>query len=94
MMPQTTLVLGPTSNTRQNSLELLLQDSEWVETEFAAIMKTAGFGDRLIVGTIPFPPHRDRGQWTDTATSKVAARSRIHAKHSISRVRSPPQAAI
>ena len=92
MMLQTTLVLEPTSATQQDTLEVLLQDREWVEAEFAAIMNIAGFGDRIIVGTIPCSPHRDRVRWTHNATSNVAARSRIRTRQSGSRVRSPPKA--
>ena len=89
MMLQTTIVVEP-SAAQQNTLELLLQDRGRVETEFAAIMNAAGFGDRLIVATFPCPPHPDRVRWISNARRDVAAKVRMRTREARSRVRSPP----
>lgn len=67
-----------------------LVDSQRVASEFARIMHASGFGDRVIVGTIPrFPresPFRSprsqhRTAWPGTRIAKVSGSARV---------RSPP----
>lgn len=85
----TATVVQTAPDTQQDTLALLLQDREWVETEFAAIMTASGFGDRVIVGTLPGPPHGHRRQvregdprWRPACPLPVVGAE--------SRVRSPP----
>ncbi len=80
-------VVDPAPATRQDTLALLLQDREWVAAQFAAIMTASGFGDRVIVGTLPDPPHdrvprvRDGNPWWHPSRRLVGAAPRV---------RSPP----
>lgn len=101
MILKTAALVEPTSATQQDTLILLLQDREWVNTQFAAIMATSGFGDRVIVRTLSDPP-RDR-KWSirgDRSSSIRGDRSSVWRKSSRSwaveiagRVRSPPSRA-
>lgn len=81
--------VDPTPATQQDTLELLLQDPEWVTAQFEAIMTVSGFDDRVILGTLPDPPHDH--------ISRIYARNpgwrpldRLTAARVSSRVRSPP----
>jgi len=90
-MLSTTALLEPIPETQQDTLELLLQDREWIQAQFAAIMNASGFGDRLIVGTIPCPPYSDRVRWASDPNRAVVAASWLRMASSGSRVRSPPR---
>lgn len=90
MMSSTVIALEPRPATQQDTLQLLLQDREWVQTQFVTIMNTAGFGDRPIVGTIAYPPHRENLRWGANAKPPAAATGRVHTGEPVSRVRSPP----
>ena len=37
------------------AIELLLHDDDWIQAEFVAIMREAGFGDRVVVATVAPP---------------------------------------
>jgi hypothetical protein len=67
-------------------LEPLLLDSEWVDSEFAAIMIASGFGDRIIAGTDPRPVVATR----PTAPACRRGHREVDRRHASSRVRSPP----
>lgn len=89
-MELTDAMVVPDPYTDQDALELLLADGEWVQAEFAAIIRASGFGNRTIVGTIPHPPHRDRLRWARDAVCGGSKMTRRGPRTSISRVRSPP----
>lgn len=86
-----TTVVEPDLDIQPDPLELLLEDREWLETEFAAIMNASGFGDRFIVGNIPAQPYRDRAASTPDTTRGVQGATRFRSSTSGSRVRSPPK---
>lgn len=71
----------------QDTLTELLQDREWVAAQFAAIMTASGFGDRVIVGTLPDPPHDRRRRVRDGNPRWRRSTRRTGAAP---RVRSPP----
>ncbi|MCB1297758.1 MAG: hypothetical protein KDB08_02100 [Microthrixaceae bacterium] len=74
---------------RQDTLELVLQDRERVTAQFAAIMTASGFGDRVILETLPGPPHHCVSQaWGGNPRWRFLAR--LPATRVGSRVRSPP----
>ena len=72
-------------------LEILLQDRDWVDAEFAAIMNISGFGHRTTVAILtPWEPavarrHGKRNRIACASSSESSKRK--HAK-----VRSPPNA--
>lgn len=85
-----TIIVEPNPDTVEDTLKLLLDDREWVQAEFAAILNASGFGDRLIVGTTPRPAHRERVPWTLNAIPGQGEMTRFRTTTSRSRVRSPP----
>ncbi len=84
------IVIEPNPDTEQDPLDLLLNNRAQVQAEFAAIMNASGFGDRIIVGTIRHPPHRDRILRTRNALLGDSEIIRFRTRTSSSRVRSPP----
>ncbi|CAN5460609.1 hypothetical protein BH10ACT6_BH10ACT6_07910 [soil metagenome] len=69
--------------------DVFLQDSDWVDAEFAAIMNASGFGDRVIVGVSGRPrqavarsPRRSRWRAAQSSSREAVSRSRV---------RSPPR---
>lgn len=76
-----------TPATQQDTLALPLQDREWVAAQFAAIMTASGFGDRVIVGTLPDPPD-DRRPRVRCGNQRWRRAARL--VRSVPRVRSPP----
>ncbi len=89
MTTQNAIAMEVDPDVRQDDLELLLQDRNWVAAEFAAIMRTSGWGHRLIVGTMPLPT-RDRVTSSPDTSQRVLARCRRRSTSPRSRVRSPP----
>lgn len=91
MVLNTTTATGVDSPpaTQQDTLELLLQDREWVTAQFAAIMTACGFGDRVILETLPCPPHNHVSRvWGGKPGWRLV--DRLPAARVRSRVRSPP----
>lgn len=86
-------LVDPTSATQQDTLVLLLQDQEWVNTQFAAIMATSGFGDRVIVRTLSDPPRDHKWSIRGDGSSVWRKSSRPWAVEVAGRVRSPPRRA-
>jgi len=79
------------SHTDQVLLELLLEDSEWVDAQFEAIMAASGIGDRPLAGTLsravaPTSTNRD----TVHGPSRPRSR-RLLPVRSSARERSPPR---
>ncbi len=87
MILDTATAVTATPATQQDTLALLLQDREWVAAQFAAIMTASGFGDRVIVGTLPDPPHDRRPRVRYGNPRWHRSRRRVTAAP---RVRSPP----
>lgn len=85
------LAVEAETDIQQDTVELLLQDRNWVEAEFAAIMNASGLGDRLIVATMPTPPKRDRRASTPDTSCRGPGARRFRSKTPGSRVRSPPR---
>lgn len=73
----------------QDTLDLLLQDREWVTARFSAIMTASGFGDRVILGTVPDPPHDHMSRVRD-GNPRWRPFDRPESVRVRSRVRSPP----
>jgi len=70
-------------------LEVLLQDPDWVATQFAAIIEGAGWDDRaMAVGAAHAPDTGWRGRGGDGSRRRPAAASRR--TRITERVRSPP----
>jgi hypothetical protein len=73
----------------QDDTEVLLGDRARVAYEFAAIMNTSGFGDRVIATTMdPGPPRARSGVWRHRLTGGLPLTE--PAAGVIQRVRSPP----
>lgn len=89
LAPESTTDSESIPRTEQDTLESLLQDWEWLEAEFAAIMTVSGFGDRVVIATLaPREPElasrrreRDRG---------FSAAIRVSEMRRQPKVRSPP----
>lgn len=77
------------SAAQEDNLELLLQDRAWVATQFSAIMTASGFGDRVIIGTLPDAPH-GHARRVREAHPRSRALDRSGTARVRSRVRSPP----
>lgn len=75
--------------TRQDTLELLLQDREWVAAQFAGIMTASGFGDRVAVGTLPPLPQRF-GRGSAWRSPPWRPSTQVAIRGTAARVRSPP----
>lgn len=89
MITDTIAATDPTSATQQDTLTVLLQDREWVDAQFATIMIASGFGDRVIVGVLPDPPHGERRRIRDGSPS-WRDQERVPPAALRSRIRSPP----
>jgi len=89
ILDTTATAIRPAPATRQDTLVLLPQDRERLEAEFAAIMTASGFGDRVIVATLPGPPH-DHGPRARDGQPRRRLPVRLSAAGAGPRVRSPP----
>lgn len=85
----TTAIIDSPPTAQQDTLELLLQDREWVTAQFAAIMTTSGFGDRVTLGNLPDQPH-DRTSRIRGGNPGWRPLDRVPTGRVRSRVRSPP----
>lgn len=79
----------PTPDIRGGFLDVLTRDREWVAAQFTAIMTASGFGDRVIVGTLP-GPRPESGRRTRDGDPRWPATDRPPATGASARVRSPP----
>ncbi len=88
MILEITIDAQPRPGTQQDTLELLLQDRDWVAAQFAAIMTSSGFGDRVIAGTLP--SSWSLGRRRGTEAPRWLPQTRRPIRGAVARVRSPP----
>lgn len=87
----TTVATKAELDPEQEILDLLLEDPEWLEVQFAAIMTASGLRDPLFTGTLACPPPENRGARTPRALGRAKDTRRTSVSSPRSRVRSPPQ---
>ena len=86
-----TAATTPMPATEPDLLELLMQDREWVEAEFQAILKASGLGDPLAIGTVRRPPRRFASTGPRHQTRPGEHARWLRTTPTESRVRSPPE---
>lgn len=82
--------IDATTGTEWDTLEMRLQDEEWIAREFAAIMTAAGMARHTLAALAHRPPARRGGSANELAIRRTAPGERQRLRV-LQRVRSPPR---